>query len=169
MEQTEATTAPLAAAWPPQLTSSGRRSSAAATKPNVAKKRRATAEGADGSGNESVGGSGSESVGTSVGRSVGSAPGGSESEGGGESGCLCPHCMNAGPEAVADELDDSRTRKRRRAKDGAGRKEHRLGKWWRGYGYDGDAYCQRCSEVRCPRLQLGAPARACWLELAPLT
>eukprot|EP01052_Picozoa_sp_SAG31_P016986 SAG31_NODE_1145_length_9684_cov_12.800209_3_plen_179_part_00 len=50
------------------------------------------------------------------------------------------------PPLPNDEFEDARTRKRRRVK-GAGRKEHKLARWWRGYGYAGGPYCQRCSEV----------------------
>ena len=45
---------------------------------------------------------------------------------------------------------DKRTRKRRRHKDGAVRKDPGMGKWWSGYGYAGDPYCRRCSEVFQP-------------------
>jgi hypothetical protein len=45
---------------------------------------------------------------------------------------------------------DKRTRKRRRHKDGAVRKDPGMGKWWSGYGYGGDSYCRRCSEVFQP-------------------
>ena len=49
------------------------------------------------------------------------------------------------PRGVAD--DKRRTRKRRRVSAPVQRKALRLGKYWRGYGYAGNAYCQRCSEV----------------------
>eukprot|EP01052_Picozoa_sp_SAG31_P036011 SAG31_NODE_4429_length_3240_cov_3.158867_2_plen_326_part_00 len=50
------------------------------------------------------------------------------------------------PPLPSDEFEDARTRKRRRVK-GAGRKEHKFGRWWCGYGYAGGPYCQRCSEI----------------------
>jgi hypothetical protein len=47
--------------------------------------------------------------------------------------------------ATASSLIEGKTRKRRKV-DGV-RKKHKMGKWWRVYGYGGEAYCQRCSEV----------------------
>jgi hypothetical protein len=69
-----------------------------------------------------------------------------------ETQTACMYC-GVGPgqcdaeETAAEITANKRTRKRRRKKEGVGRKEHRMGKWWSGYGYAGDPYCQRCGEV----------------------
>jgi hypothetical protein len=56
----------------------------------------------------------------------------------------CPFCTENGED---DELvsDGRKTRKRRRK--AVSRTTQRHGRWWQTLGYDGPAYCQRCSEV----------------------
>ena len=79
----------------------------------------------------------------------------------------CMYCGAGGPDTgagsadatsagggIAEELvkqeGNAKTRKRRRKNKRPERKRHKVGKWWRLYGYAGPAYCQRCSEVRGP-------------------
>jgi hypothetical protein len=84
-------------------------------------------------------------------------------------GCACIYCGvgpapagggGTGGEGLAEGLlapglglgrgqdhDAKKKRKRRRAPGGAERKQQKMGRWWSGYGYEGGAYCQRCSEV----------------------
>lgn len=56
----------------------------------------------------------------------------------------CPFCTANGEN---DDLvsDGRKTRKRRRK--AVSRTTQRHGRWWQTLGYDGPAYCQRCSEV----------------------
>jgi hypothetical protein len=49
--------------------------------------------------------------------------------------------------ATASSLIEGKTRTRRKRKVEGVRKTYKMGKWWRVYGYGGEAYCQRCSEV----------------------
>lgn len=49
--------------------------------------------------------------------------------------------------AASATTDGARTRKRRKLKDRDARKELRMCKWWKGFGYAGERYCQRCGEV----------------------
>ena len=69
---------------------------------------------------------------------------------GGKQACLLCQFCGATPDQAdsgADGDDAARTRKRRRVNARKERKEFKTGKWWRGIGYKGEAYCQRCSEV----------------------
>eukprot|EP01050_Picozoa_sp_SAG11_P004132 SAG11_NODE_256_length_11566_cov_9.727915_3_plen_333_part_00 len=59
-------------------------------------------------------------------------------------GPRCPFC-GCDDKIVADDDVEKKTRKRRKTKKE--RQRVRLGKWWRGVGYSGEPYCQRCSEV----------------------
>jgi hypothetical protein len=64
---------------------------------------------------------------------------------------VCPYCATCDKDHGADSGDENesqpqiKTRQRRKTKKD--RTVHRFGKWWRGIGYSGDFYCQRCSEV----------------------
>eukprot|EP01051_Picozoa_sp_SAG22_P013221 SAG22_NODE_1456_length_4385_cov_12.667289_6_plen_233_part_00 len=72
-----------------------------------------------------------------------------------EMGQTCIYC-GVGPDTNPNDSTqlqehshdmNARTRKRWQKKDGVPRKAHRIGNWWVGYGYVGQPYCQRCSEV----------------------
>ena len=62
---------------------------------------------------------------------------------------VCPFCA-ASPEVAIQfgecgEDADSKRRSRRERKQP--RANFKLGQWWKGFGYSGPRYCQRCSEV----------------------
>jgi hypothetical protein len=60
-----------------------------------------------------------------------------------ESEAMCPFCS----QQHVDEAGEGggKTRLRRALK--RQRKVHKIGRWWRQFGYNGPRYCQRCSEV----------------------
>ena len=64
---------------------------------------------------------------------------------------LCPFC-NASRETSACEDarssdEDAETKRRSRRERKQPRANFKLGQWWKGFGYVGPRYCQRCSEV----------------------
>ena len=56
----------------------------------------------------------------------------------------CPFCQET---PLTKEEEKGATRSRRRRVKLAPRKKKRVGRWWKNLGYNGEPYCQRCSEV----------------------
>ena len=66
----------------------------------------------------------------------------------------CPFCQET---PLTKEEEKGPTKSRRRRVKLAPRKKKRVGRWWKNLGYNGEPYCQRCSEVvRWPKISPAA-------------
>ena len=74
----------------------------------------------------------------------------------------CPFCTGETKPAPGQK-----TRRRRKKK--VGRQEVRLGRWWQKFGYSGQAYCLRCSEVFRDHLMRQIPNSAKCSRDSPCT